>query len=132
MHITPIETPTYDLQWIEDQTLPFTPGAELTEREEETQGTERDDEERDVLAKEDEIEDKDTYAPKDFERGPWLDPSNVSYGRGMQHKALFSEIAAFTNGTNALESIEQAFITLAEDEPSSYNKAMKSPESSMW
>ena len=23
-----------------------------------------------------------TYAPKDFERGPWMDPSNVEYGRG--------------------------------------------------
>jgi hypothetical protein len=79
MHITPIETLTYDLQWTKDQAFPFTPGAETTERDEETQGAEREEEmqgmergdnEGEVLAKEDEPKDEDTYAPKDFERGP--------------------------------------------------------------
>ena len=29
-----------------------------------------------------ETSEKQIYAPKDFEGGPWMDASNVEYGRG--------------------------------------------------
>ena len=34
-----------------------------------------------------EMSEREIYAPKDFERGPWMDPSNVEYGRGKRHHA---------------------------------------------
>lgn len=77
-------------------------------------------------------EDEDYYAPKDFERGSWLNPESDQYGRGRQHKALFTEVAALAHGTSALESIESAFITLAEDEPANYHEVMISPDVSKW
>jgi hypothetical protein len=70
-HITPIKTPTYDLQWTEDQALPFTPGAETMERDEEIQRTERGDDEGEVLAKEDETEDEDTYSRQQNRSHVW-------------------------------------------------------------
>ena len=43
-----------------------------------------------------------------------------------------SETVALAHGLTNLESIESAFVVLAEDEPSTYQDAMKSPNLEKW
>ena len=71
-------------------------------------------------------------APKDFEKGPWLDPSNTSYGRGKRRAALMAEISNIANGFSELEQTKSAFIVLAEDELANYKATMNSPEAKKW
>jgi hypothetical protein len=49
----------------------------------------------------------ETNAPKDFSKGPWMDPSNTEYGRGRRHAALFAEMAALACGRVELEQAER-------------------------
>jgi len=72
------------------------------------------------------------HASKDFERGPWLDPSNTSFGRGRRHQVLQSEVAAMAHGISNLKQTESAFAMLAEDEPASYREAMGSDDADQW
>ena len=54
-----------------------------------------------------------------------MDPTNVDYSRGMRHRAaLAMEMTEFAQGSMDLENSEAIFITLAEDKPSNYSKAM--------
>ena len=71
-------------------------------------------------------EPKPTIAPKDFEKGPWTDPSNVQYGQGKCHQALFRMVKSLSNTSTDLENIEAAFITLTDNEPSNYKEVMHS------
>ena len=72
------------------------------------------------------------HAPKEFETGPWLDPTDNSYGRGKRHPALMAEVAALAYSLTDLESTEAALVVLAEDEPNTYRDAMRSPDSEKW
>ena len=72
------------------------------------------------------------HAPREFDTGAWLDPANDSYSKGRQHQALMSEMVALAYGLTNLESTESAFVVLAEDEPNTYQDAMKSPDSEKW
>ena len=72
------------------------------------------------------------HAPKDFSKGPWIDPDNTEYGRGKRHTALMAEVIALANGETDLEETEKAFVVLAEDEPSSYKEAMRSENVDRW
>ena len=60
------------------------------------------------------------HAPREFDTGPWLNPENESYGKGKRHQALLSETADLAHGLTDLESMESAFVVLAEDEPNTY------------
>ena len=79
------------ITWMENDTLPFTPTPPMSMTGE--QGREGDMgagmtkgvEERAEEGKDEKIEEDDNeeeVAPKDFERGPWMDPGNTPYGRG--------------------------------------------------
>jgi len=140
-------TPTHVDQWEEGDNLPFPPSPKTPtpegkdEEEREVEGIvseERlgDDEEeaeehKEKEASEDSERSEAPTAPKDFEKGPWMDPGNVEYGRGMR-RALLTEIAALARGTLDLETTESAFVVLAEDEPPSYKDAINSNERDMW
>ena len=111
--------------------LPFATTDDTVEEREITEGDERSDEEEQE-ATEGTPDKQETHAPKDFERGPWLDPTNTQYRRGKRIKALYAQIAALAEGTENLEQTEQAFMTLAEDEPSNYREAMRSADAEFW
>jgi Reverse transcriptase (RNA-dependent DNA polymerase) len=83
-----------------------------------------------VIAEEEPEEEE--HAPKDFKRGPWLDPSNTTYGRGRRLKTFYSQVLDISNGTDDLENIERVFVTLANDEPSNYTEAIKSSNAQEW
>ena len=53
-------------------------------------------------------------AAKEFSRGPWLDPSNNTYGKDRRHTALQAEVAALTHGHSNLKNTEATMVTLAE------------------
>ena len=74
------------------------------------------------------------YAPKDFECGPRMDPSNVEYSRGKRRQGMAIESArmASSNQEYMLNEIETTYIVLADDEPEDYNMAMKSSNSNEW
>jgi transposase InsO family protein len=133
-HITPIHTPSHspssDIQWTEDHELPFTPQGVSTTMNNEAQEIERMDEPE--IVEEQGSGDESIYAPQDFERGDWLDPTNISYGRGMRRpRALYAQISAFANGTYDLGS-EHVYVTLANDEPSNFREAMNSMNAAEW
>ena len=72
------------------------------------------------------------YAPKDFERGIWLNPDNQAYGRGKRHHAIYAAVNAVAQGLADLEHTESAFVILEEDEPANFKEAMKSPNAEGW
>ena len=72
------------------------------------------------------------HAPKDFERGIWLDLDNQAYGRGKCHHAVYAAINAVAQGIADLEHTESVFVTLEEDEPASFREAMRSPNAEEW
>ena len=126
-HITPIYSPSPDTQWTEDHELPFAPQDALIRRSERLKEKEREGDNE--SAEEQDSEDEPEHAPRDFERGKWLDPANVSYGRGKRHfKALYSEISTIEGGIHN----EHAYVTLASDEPSNFREAMKSTSGDEW
>jgi Reverse transcriptase (RNA-dependent DNA polymerase) len=90
----------------------------------------RQSEEREAEVNQEESSEEEA-APKDFSRGPWMDPSNVEYGRGRRH-ALLSEAAAMAHGERDLEEMETAFVVLANDEPASYKEVMSSENAGEW
>jgi hypothetical protein len=126
VHITPIDTSTPSATWTDDHELPFSPRDEV-----EINTRDDMDEEDEPITAEKEPE-EEIYAPKDFERGTWFDPSNTAYGCGKRLKTLYSQVLEFTNGANNLENIEKIFVTLADDEPPSYTEAMKSSNADQW
>jgi hypothetical protein len=71
-------------------------------------------------------------APKDFLKGPWVNPSNTQYGKGRRHAGLIAETAAVAHGKSELEDTETAYVVLAEDEPENYKEAMKSKDAAEW
>ena len=131
-HFTPIPLPSLLTPLTEDNKLPFAPEYGEPEREVETEEGDKEAEQRGTVDEHQEAEENHVYAPKDFERGAWLDPSNITYGRGKRVKALYSELTALTEGTMALEHTEQIFVTLADDEPSNFKEAMNSPTADEW
>ena len=109
---------------------------EIREKQQDTEkGKEQGEIEKDKEAKEGP---KDGYklvpesALKDFITGPWIDPENIQYGRGKRHQALFALVKSLAIGTADLESLESAFVVLAEDEPANYKDAMNSPNADKW
>ena len=72
------------------------------------------------------------HRTRDFERGPWLDPDDQSYGRGKRHQALYAEMAALAHGYEELERTESAMVVLAEDEPANYREAITSVDAEEW
>jgi Reverse transcriptase (RNA-dependent DNA polymerase) len=72
------------------------------------------------------------HAPKDFEQGPWLNPSNFTYGHGKHLQALRAKLATMAFGLADIEVTESAFVTLADDEPSRYKEAMSSINAEYW
>ena len=100
------------------------------EEREISEGAEKSDEEEEE-AIEGTSDEQETYAPKDFERGPWLNPSNTQYGRGKRIRALYAQTTALAEGTENLEQTKQAFVTLAEDKPSNYQEAMRSADAEL-
>ena len=149
--VTPSNPLNPGIIWNEGNELPFPPNSqqhpeqEIMEkpsaemREGNSKETERDDKvtgastEKDEKQEAERTEKEDSpHASPDFEKGPWLDPTNVSYGRGQRHKALYTEVAAFAHGTTNLEHTEHALIVLAEDEPENYKEAMNSLEAQQW
>jgi hypothetical protein len=142
VHITPIETPTHDRRWTEDHELPFTLDTNGQDRTAEEAANEHgqdriaeeaaNEHEQDRTAKEDGPEDGEEYTPQDFERGEWLDPANITYGRGKRRlRALYSKISAFTHGEYNLGD-KHAYVTLADDEPFNFREAMKSTDANEW
>jgi len=74
-----------------------------------------------------------SIAPRDFEQGPWMNPSNEEYGRGKRRTAhIAHEYAAFAHGVLDLESTAHSFLTLATDEPATFKQAMHSPAHDKW
>ena len=71
-------------------------------------------------------------APKDFQQGRWIDPANETYGCGKRQRILRAEEKAVTCILSDLKEVESAFVTLAEDEPSNYNDAMRSINADEW
>jgi Reverse transcriptase (RNA-dependent DNA polymerase) len=127
-HITPIHTPSISPhpQWIEDCQLPFASEDTLIISQEIDKETEQMDESGTIEAQDSESE--SIYAPQDFERGEWLNPTNKSFGRGMRHaRALF----AFASGEYELGH-KIAYVTLADDEPSNFQEAMNSMIADEW
>ena len=72
------------------------------------------------------------FAPKDFQRGPWLDPENSVYGKGKRSEATQPETVTMACGSTDIERAERAFVVLAEDEPNTYKDAMNSPNATEW
>jgi hypothetical protein len=127
-NITPIHTPSHSShpQWIEDRQLPFTPEDTLIASQGVDQGIDRMDKSGTIGVQD--SESKSIYAPQDFERGKWLDPTNTSFGRGMCHAR---GLCAFTNGEYELGH-ELIYITLADDELSNFREAMSSTNADEW
>ena len=72
------------------------------------------------------------YAPKDFERGVWLDLDNQAYGRGKRRHAIYAAFNAVAQGLADLEHTESAFVVLEEDKPANFKEAMRSPNAEEW
>ena len=53
-----------------------------------------------------EIGEEIDVAPKDFERGLWMDPTTTEYGRGKRHRAAYTEVIALAHGISELETTE--------------------------
>ena len=135
IHITPIEPPTPQTQWTADEELPFPPEKEPTMPVDEEPRAAVNEEPR--IITEGETDDQGTegqlYAPKDFERGVWLDPSNITYGKGQRSKVPRKEHSDMSAHTNlAHEITDHIFMTLIEDEPPNFRSAMKSPDCKKW
>jgi Reverse transcriptase (RNA-dependent DNA polymerase) len=113
-------------QWIDDRQLPFAAEDSSIINQEEDQETNQMDESGNIMAQDSDSE--SIYAPQDFERGEWLDPTNTSFGRGMRcTRALY----AFANGEYELGH-ELVYVTLADDEPSNFREAMSSTNADEW
>ena len=136
--------PASGIEWTEEEQLPFAPSTVLSEAEEKQEKQQDHEKKQDehehqvgTEGKADE-EPRPGYepipetAPKEFSTGTWLDPENMGYGRGKRHQALFAYMKCFANTTAELEMVESAFMTLAEDEPSSFKEAMNSPDHDKW
>ena len=93
---------------------------EAEEEAEEQKDTENQEDEQSEEAEEEPM----IHAPKDFERGPWLDPANQSYGRGKWLHASYTEFAALAHRLIDLDNVKSAFVVLADNEPGSYKEAM--------
>ena len=135
--ITTHNAPNPGIEWTNDDELLLHPrnhsiDPEIQEDDQNTDG-EKEAQNEDVSQPEegDAITEADPpiYAPKEFNKGPWLDPTNQSYGRGKRLHASYAEFAALAHGLVDLEHIESAFAVLADDEPSNYREAMASKNS---
>ena len=121
--------------WTHDDALPMHHEAADSPLTELTQTDTNDKAEEQVVDKEGQkevYEEIPKHAPKDFEKGPWLDPSNQSYGRGRRHMGIYAAVNAMAHGLANLEHIESAFVTLADDEPANYREATNSPNAAKW
>jgi hypothetical protein len=133
--ITPSVPPNHGDEWTDDQELPL--HAEDDEEAhvdttEEGVGGEKG-KEREVTGELGSEEGGSIApAPKDFEKGPWLDPNNQSYGRWMHQKAMYVEMSALAHGHTNLEDVETALVVLADDEPANYRDAIRSPNAEKW
>ena len=139
-------TPNPNITWDEQNELPFKPYdmEQSSDQESGDEGIERiaRDEKRDVVEA---LETKKNLAIEqgetslkpnapflDFEKGPWNNPNDASYGRGKRHQALFTEVAAFAHGYTNLEHTEHALVVLADDEPANYRESTRSPLAKKW
>jgi hypothetical protein len=89
-------------------------------------------EETQTLETETEKKKNEKIAPKDFLKGPWMNPSNTEYGKRRRQVGIIAEMAAMAHGRNELEDTETAYMVLAEDEPENYKEAMKSKDAAEW
>ena len=71
-------------------------------------------------------------APQEFEKGEWLDPSDMTYGKGKRHQALLSDAYIILEESLNAQTPETAFVILAEDEPANFKEAMKSDSCAEW
>ena len=79
-----------------------------------------------------EEEHHEQHAPKDFKKGPWLDPENQLYGWGKHHQHIYAATNAIAHRLTDLEQLESAFVVLANDEPANYKEAINSINAEKW
>ena len=77
-------------------------------------------------------ESEEDISPRYFSRGPWMDLSNMEYGRGKRNTALLAEVISVTEDLRSLENTEMAMVVLSEDDPTNYNEAMRSKNAEKW
>ena len=126
--ITTHNAPNPRIEWTNDNELPLHPKNHSIDPEiqEDDQKTNREKEAQNEDVSQSEEEDANTeaeppiYAPKEFDKGPWLNPANQSYRRGKRLHASYAEFAALMHGLVDLEHIKRVFAVLADDEPSNY------------
>ena len=130
-------TPKQNITWDEQKKLPFKPHdtKQPSEQEPGNGVVERiaGDEDRDVVEtletgkdlaiKQGEMSLKHNAPFLNFEKGPWNNPDDASYGRGRCHQALLTEVTAFAHSHTNLEHTEHALVTLADDEPANYRES---------
>ena len=87
--IIPLSAPAKGADWTNDSDLPFSSKVDCTiqsqENTEKQQDTEMQNDKMGTVADEQDDkdeEDEDYYAPRDFERGPWLNPETDQCGHG--------------------------------------------------
>ena len=96
---TPSHVPISGISWTENGLpFPLSPTSITGQAAEEQEHEEKQQEkleEKETEEEEVEEELKEGYepipmvTPKDFEKGPWTDPSNIQYGHGKRHQAFF-------------------------------------------
>ena len=130
---TATSNPQVHCKWTNDDALPLhTETSLLTELMEMDMNNETEKQETGIEGHREGYKEVPEYAPRDFEKGPWLDPNNKLHGWGKWHQDIYTAINVMAHGLADLEHVESAFIMLAEDEPVNYKEAMDSPNANKW
>ena len=87
---------------------------------------------REITEETDNSQQDPPHAPLNFKRGPWLDPANQAYRQEKRHQALLAGVSAMAHRLTDLKETEVALVILAEDEPTNYQEAMWSANTSKW
>ena len=117
-----------EIKWSEEEEgLPFKPAKEeIRGEEEEVQ------EAKEHVPIREGYEEIPDWAPQEFEKGEWLDPSDTTYGKGKHHQALLSDAYIISEDSLNAQTPETAFVILAEDKPANFKEAMKSDNHAEW
>ena len=124
---SPTKVPLPEIKWSEEEEeLHFKPA------EEETRGKGEVQEAEEHVLIEEGYEEILEQAPQEFEKGEWLDPSDMTYGKGKCHQALLSNAYIISEDSLDAQTPETAFVILAEDKLANFKEAMKSNNHAEW